>query len=286
MPHFSPIDDLFSEARKDNPPGHVSADPWNLVVPARQYATGGASQKPVSGITPCRFGLPTFANPRKAGRCAMKKLFTEFAGTIALTLSVIAAACLPDRLQGCSSALAGAVLAGIVYAGYRVSGAHYNPAITLAVLYLRKISRKQAAAYMAFQLAGAWLAGLIYFKLTGQPPGISLQPAVSWAGSPWPVFLECAFTFLLTTVILWVALSPVTRGNRYYGLAIGGTVALLGFFAGPWSGGAFNPAVGLGPLLAGWLTAGSPSSHGWIYVAGPAAGALAGAWLYRRMDRH
>jgi aquaporin Z len=202
------------------------------------------------------------------------RLLTELVGTFAF-LSVIA-------LSGPAGPLAplaiGAALMGMVYMGGHISGAHYNPAVSFAMFLSRQLGAADLAAYWAVQLAAASLAFAFDRLVSGHTPGIhpGAQATVLQA-----LAVEVAFTAALVLVILNVAVSKATAGNQYYGLAIGFTIAALIFAGGPISGGAFNPAVGVGATLASALFGGGGWSDLWIYLVGPITGAGIGAGIYR-----
>jgi aquaporin Z len=96
-----------------------------------------------------------------------------------------------------------------------------------------------------------------------------------------PLFIEGAFTFALASVVLNVAATKATSGNSYYGLAIGFTVMAAAYAGGPISGGAFNPAVGLGPAIIDTTLGGNNSiANVWIYLVAPLAGGAVAALLH------
>ena len=175
------------------------------------------------------------------------RLATEGIGTFILVLTIG----LVDSGGPASAPVAvGSFLAALVYMGRHVSGAHYNPAVTLAVVLRGRISGGEAGAYVAAQLAGAILAAIAAAWIGGQP--LRIAPG---AGSSivQVLLVEILFTFALCLVILNVALARPTEGSAFSGLAIGGVV-LAGMDAGgEISGGAFNPAVGLGPAIVGFV---------------------------------
>jgi aquaporin Z len=166
----------------------------------------------------------------------------------------------------------GFMLAVMVYAGGPISGAHYNPAVTLAVWLRGKCDTALVPAYMAAQLIGSVLAALLVgFLKQGHaviPLELRLLPAFA---------IELAFTFALAWVVLEVATTKRAAGNSYFGLAIGSTVMAGAYAGGDISGGAFNPAVALGMTIMGLA---SPSTLWLFLVAGVAGGALA-AWIFR-----
>lgn len=166
-----------------------------------------------------------------------------------------------------------AVMAAIFATGH-VSGAHINPAVTLAFAAAGAFPRALALPYAAAQLAGAAGAALALRLLFGRVAALGATvPGAGGAGQA--LGLEVAITALLMFVIMAVATDArAVRGAA--APAIGGYVALAAIFAGPIAGASMNPARSFGPaLLSGVWT-----DH-WVYWAGPAAGALLGAFAYR-----
>ena len=203
-----------------------------------------------------------------------RKLVTEAIGTffLVLTIGLTVTAGLPLAPLAIGSALM-----VMVYMGGAISGAHYNPAVTAAMLIRGKVTGAEAAGYAAAQLAGAILAALAVYFLTGQ----TFVPAPApGAGVAQVLAVEALFTFALTLVVLNVATARETEGNSYFGLAIGFTVMAGAFAGGPISGGAFNPAVGIGPALVHALIGGQPVGHVIHYVIGPLVGAAAAAFVF------
>jgi aquaporin Z len=200
----------------------------------------------------------------------MNKNLTELIGTFFLVLTI--------GLTGNPVAI-GSILMVMVYAGGPVSGAHYNPAVTLAALLRKKIPGSGAIQYWIFQVLGSFLAALVIY-LTYKVPMNPPAPAPGFAYNLKPLMMEMIFTFALATVVMNVAMSKKSAGNSYFGMAIGFTVLASAFAAGPISGGVFNPAVALGPMLMDCFSGGNSISNLWIYVAGPFAGAAAAALLY------
>ena len=141
----------------------------------------------------------------------------------------------------------------MIYAGRHISGAHYNPAVTLGVFLRGRCPASDVLPYCGAQLLGAagaaWIVG---FALRGAPVTPFLAPVVG-------AFLaEFLFTFALVYVVLNVATAEATDGNSYFGLAIGFTVLAGAFAVGQISGAAFNPAVAIGASIRGLLTGGGP----------------------------
>ncbi len=196
------------------------------------------------------------------------KLATEGIGTFFLVLVIGLAGSAPWGPVAIASGLA-----ALVYMGREVSGAHYNPAVTLAVLLRRRISAAAAGAYAVVQLLGGVLGIGAAAVIAGETVRIAPQPGASVAAV---LLVEFLFTFVLCLVILNVALSRRTAGNGYYGLAIGAVILAGAAAGGEISGGAFNPAVGLGPVVVGLVGGGSgfdPAVFGY-YVLAPVAGSV------------
>jgi aquaporin Z len=204
-----------------------------------------------------------------------RKLLTEVIGTFFLVLTI---GLVVTTASPMAPLAIGAALMVMVYMGGAVSGAHYNPAVTLAVLMRRKIAAGEAAAYVVAQLAGATLAAFTVYAIVGKTFVPAPGPGVS-AGTA--LLVEALFTFALALVVLNVATTRAGEGNSYFGLAIGFTVAAGAFAGGPVSGGAFNPAVGLGPAIVTALLGSDPVSHVWLYVVGPLLGAALAAVVFR-----
>jgi len=199
----------------------------------------------------------------------MQKYLTEFIGTFFLVMAI--------GLTGNPLAI-GSMLMVMVYMGGHISGAHYNPAVTLALLMRKKIDSGEAIKYMIFQIAGALVSAGVVYLLTRQTFGPVPREGYNILK---PLFIEGAFTFALASVVLNVAATKATSGNSYYGLAIGFTVMACAFAGGAISGGAFNPAVGIGPLVIDQVFSGSGNiSNVWIYLAGPFAGGAAAAIVH------
>lgn len=205
----------------------------------------------------------------------MKRYLTEFIGTFFLVLTigltVVAGSDFAPLAIGVS-------LMAMVYMGGHVSGAHYNPAVTLAMFMRGKLESGAVAPYMVSQVAGAVVAAIMVQVVTGSTfaPAPAADAAVTAA-----LLIEILYTFALALVVLNVATADATSGNSFYGLAIGLTVTAGAFAGGPISGGAFNPAVGTGPLLVSALNGGDSIGHLWLYLVGPFAGAALAAMVFK-----
>jgi aquaporin Z len=205
----------------------------------------------------------------------MRSYLTEFIGTFFLVLTV----CLTSIGAVPMAPLAiGASLMIMVYMGGHVSGGHYNPAVSLAVLLRGKMkSVGEFVAYLVSQLAGAIAAALVAYVITGKTIAPAPGDSVSATAA---LLVEILFTFALALVVLNAAVSAKTQGNSFYGLAIGFTIMVAAFAGGSISGGAFNPAVGTGPTLVHARLEGGSLSHLWLYLVGPFAGGTLAAAVF------
>jgi len=195
----------------------------------------------------------------------------EFIGTLFLVLAI--------GLTGNPLAI-GMALAVLVYMGGHISGAHYNPAVTLAVWMRGKLKGNLVPGYMLAQLLGAIVAAWCIVTISGEAFTPAPGPGVL---SGTAVFVEILFTFLLASTILVVATGKAFKGNYIYGLAIGLALAVGVYAGGAISGGAYNPAVGLGPLLFSALQGGS-FAVAWIYIVGPLVGGALAAWVFKYLN--
>jgi aquaporin Z len=192
-----------------------------------------------------------------------KKYTIEFIGTFFLVLTI--------GLSGGNALAIGAVLAAMAYMGGYLSGAHYNPAVSLAMVLQKKIGRNEAGRYMLIQLFAALVACAIYQTVHGGRIIVSPGHGVGFGAA---LITEIVFTFELVSVVLHTAVSKKTSGNNYYGLAIGFVLIAAVLAGGAISGGAYNPAVGLGPNLYDWGSLSSHLSNIWLYLIGPFVGGL------------
>ena len=208
----------------------------------------------------------------------MTKYTTEFIGTFFLVLTV-GLVVLGGAPLGAIAI--GAVLMVMVYMGGHVSGAHYNPAVSLALTLAGKLEKRDLLPYCAAQLAGAVVATLAARAILGQTFAPAPAPQATTLAA-WLV--EILFTFALALVVLNTATHPKTAGNSYYGLAIGFTVGVGAIAGGPISGGAFNPAVGVGPALVHAAAGGGTLAHVPLYIIAPCLGGILAAFAFRPQE--
>lgn len=194
----------------------------------------------------------------------MKKYIVELIGTFFLVFVI------GMSVRGGASAppiAIGGILMVMIFAGGHVSGAHFNPAVSLAAFVRGALSKADLIPYWVAQVAGALIAGLIVVSIHGKP-----LVAGSFQLGP-SLVVEFLATFALAWTVLNTATAKGTANNSFYGLAIGGTVMAMAFAVGGVSGGAFNPAVGFALPLMGLVEPGQSLVY---LVADLAGGAVAG----------
>jgi aquaporin NIP len=172
------------------------------------------------------------------------------------------------------AAVSGLAIMGLVYAVGHLSGAHINPAVTIAFTLTRHFPRREAVAYIAAQLAGAALGGLLLLSVWTNKPG-HLGANVASVSTGSALLYEVVLSALLMFVIVAVATDTRAVGAGA-AIAIGGVVVLDILVGGGVSGASMNPARSFGPALASGTW-----THFWIYVAGPVAGTALGASAYQ-----
>jgi aquaporin Z len=196
----------------------------------------------------------------------------EFIGTFFLLLVV--------AFTGNPMAI-GAVLVALVYMGGYISGAHYNPAVTISLWISNKIETTLAAKYIIVQM----IAGLFAAAFFNIIDGTKFLPTPSADADLAGAFLiEALLTFLLCSVILHVAATDKTKDNNYYGIAIGFALLAIAYVGGPISGGAFNPAVGVSPLLYDFMNFGPHFIHITLYLVGPVVGGILAGMVYKTLN--
>ena len=204
----------------------------------------------------------------------MSRYVTELVGTFFLVLTI---GLMVFNGTPMAPIAIGSVLMAMVYMGAHISGAHYNPAVSVAILIRGKMKARDLIPYVTAQLIGAILASLAVMVIVGDTFAPAPDPD---AGLVVVLLSEGLFTFALSIVVLNVATDDATAGNSYYGLAIGFTVLASTFAVGAISGGVFNPAVGTGPILVDALAGDGGFDQLWIYWIGPLLGGVAAAGVY------
>jgi MIP family channel proteins len=207
----------------------------------------------------------------------VRALIAEGVGTFALVFAG-AGAVMVDAKTGSLGQVGialtfGLVIMAMIYAVGHISGAHFNPAVTLSFALTRHLPWARMAAYWGAQIAGALVAALLLRASLGDIANVG---ATLPSGSDAQSFLwEAILTFFLMFVIMAVATDTRAFGEAA-AIAIGGTVGLDALFGGPISGASMNPARSLGPAVA----AGELDAL-WIFLLAPPLGAALGALAYQ-----
>ena len=209
----------------------------------------------------------------------MNRCLAEFLGAFALVFAGTGAIIVNDVSGGAVSHAGisltfGLVVMAMIYAVGDVSGAHLNPAVTIAFAAVRRFPARDASAYISAQLAGAVAAAFLLDALwAGEPArlGATVPSVGTGAAFGYEVVLTAFLMFVIAAVATDARASAVMAG-----IAIGGTVALGSLVGGGATGASMNPARTLGPAVASgtWPDL-------WLYLDAPPVGALVGATLYR-----
>ena len=176
-----------------------------------------------------------------------------------------------------SGIISGSIITIVIFTFGQISGAHVNPALSLAAAWLGKLDWHLVPGYVISQMAGSVVAAFSLFYLIGDygSMGANLPNEALGVTGEIALVIEIFLSFLLMWVICGTAYH--SHGNmELAAIPIGVTVGIEVMLMGPYAGAAMNPARAFGPYLAfGDLT------HYWIYVVGPIAGMFLGAWVYR-----
>jgi aquaporin NIP len=201
----------------------------------------------------------------------MKKLFAEFLGTFGLVFAGTGAIVIDHASGGAIGhpgvALTfGLVVLAMIYTFGDISGAHFNPAVTVAFAAARRMAWREVPSYVGAQLLGACAASGLLRALF--PTDITLGATLPTGPEMQSFILEIVLTALLMLVVLSVSTGAKEKGITA-GIAVGSVIAFEAMFAGPICGASMNPVRSLAPaLVSGHL------EHLWIYLAAPVIGAL------------
>ena len=218
-----------------------------------------------------------------------QKLFAEFFGTFAIVFFAAGAICTDQYLHPSSSgqpgsglldiALAyGLAMAIMITALGRISGGHFNPAVTIGFWVTRRLSTVDTVLYTIAQLAGAVSAAYLLRRLPVDiwgPVQLGTPDLANGISRTNGMIFEAILTFFLVLVVFATSVDERVTPDRFAGFAVGLTVSVGVLFGGPLTGAALNPARAFGPALAGnhW------TNHG-VYWIGPLAGGVLAGWLY------
>ena len=206
------------------------------------------------------------------------KVMTEFVGTF-LFLFVISLAATSGSMLA-PLAIGGALMVMVYMGGHR-SGGHYNPAVSFGAYLGKLLSAADLVAYVLAQIIAGVCAFSLGFYITHKT--VAIEPAQGYDAVK-ALIVETIFTLALVLVVLNVACSKKTEGKGFYGLAIGFTIVVAAIAGGPISGGAFNPAVGIGATVLNATQGGGSWSNIWIPIVGPLVGAALAAFLWKAQE--
>ena len=201
----------------------------------------------------------------------MKNYIAEFIGTFAMIFCGTGAMTINEITGGDVTHVGigitwGLIVMAMIYAFGEISGAHFNPAVSIAFAYAKKFSWKEVPKYIFFQVAGAFAASLVLMWLF---PKSELLGATIPTVDVWRAFvLELILTFFLMVVIINVSTGSKEIGMMA-GIAIGSVVLLEALFAGPITNASMNPARSLAPNIVSGNIEGL-----WLYILAPIIGAL------------
>jgi aquaporin Z len=205
----------------------------------------------------------------------MNKFITEFIGTFFLVLTVGLAVLSGSPLAPLAI---GSSLMVMVYMGGHISGAKYNPAVSLAVMMRGGSSTATMINEWIAQIAGGIVAAIFVYIITGKSIAVAPPANVSFVSA---LLNELLYTFALCLVVLNVATAKQTEGKGFYGLAIGFTIVVAAIAGGGISGGAYNPAVSIGHNLINALFSGGSLTPILLHIIGPLAGGALAAVVFK-----
>ncbi|MFK8110687.1 MAG: MIP/aquaporin family protein [Rubripirellula sp.] len=217
-------------------------------------------------------------NPALRRRC-----FAELLSTFCLVLMGCGAMAVDSRTGALThvgvATVWGLIVLVMIFAVGRISGAHMNPAVTIAFAIQGKMSFKDAIAYIVVQCGGALLAAVAIRATLGLDESMLGATSVQLGLSP---LVGMAIEFTLTAILMFVVMGVSTGAKEESvtaALAVGSTIAIEAFVCGPLTKASMNPARSLGPAVVS-----GDMSELWLYLFGPIAGAIVGALLYQTIQ--
>lgn len=211
----------------------------------------------------------------------VKKYISEFIGTFMLVFCGTGSIVVNEQSEGGLGIIGIAMVFGIIvtsmiYVFGNISGGHFNPAVTIGALMDKSIAKTNAVFFIVAQITGAILASLLLMFVF---PNNHFLGATFPSGEITQSFLlEFILTFVLMIVILAVTQSKIAEVKFLSGALIGICVTGIVLFAGPVSGGSFNPARSIAPALVS-----GKATDLWIYIVAPILGALGAAWVWKKI---
>lgn len=212
----------------------------------------------------------------------MRKYIAEVLGTFAIVFCGTGAIVINQETGGTITHVGiaitfGLIVMSMIYALGTISGAHFNPAVTIAFTIAKKFDKKQVIPYLVSQFTGGLVASLTLLALF--PSNEYLGSTIPYGSDLQSFILEFILTFLLMLVILNVAYGSKEQG-MFAGLAIGSVVALEAMFAGPICGASMNPARSLGPAVVSLHV-----QQLWIYLIAPTLGAVFAVLIWNYINQ-
>ena len=215
-----------------------------------------------------------------------KKLIAELIGTFILVFAGTGAIIINDIANAIGhvgiALTFGFVIVALIYSFAHVSGAHFNPAVTIAFWSMGEFERKNVIPYISAQILGGVLASLALYLLLKE--NFVLVSDVSYLGATLPsgsASQSFGFEFILTFILMIVICSSAVHGKAtkdFAGLAIGLTVGLESMFAGPITGASMNPARSIAPALVS-----GNFEHLWLYIVATILGAVCAALVFLKV---
>jgi len=212
----------------------------------------------------------------------MRKYLAEFIGTFSIIFCGTGAIIINQETNGMVSHVGvaftfGLIVMSMIYALGHVSGAHFNPAVSIAFTIAKKFKIKELTPYIVSQLSGAILASLILKLLF--PMNQNLGATIPLGSEMQSFVMELILSFLLMLVIINVAHGSKEQG-MFAGIAIGCVIILEAMFAGPISGASMNPARSIAPALVS-----KNLNHLWLYIIAPITGASLAVGIWKILNQ-
>lgn len=213
-----------------------------------------------------------------------QKLLAEGAGAYILVFAGTGAV-ITEKITGALGHVGialtfGLVITALIYAFGHISGAHFNPAVSIAFCVMKEFDKKELVPYIIAQVLGAILASASLYIIFAED--INELSQVAYLGATLPrgsLFQSFAFEFILTFILMLIICSSAVHAKAvksFAGLAIGFTVGLEAMFAGPICGASMNPARSIGPaVISGHY------EHLWLYIVSTILGAICAVYFYK-----